>query len=61
MCIEVDEKRRVDAKELRVHTQGEGSDADSSMRSRAHCYTTTYHFECNAGLTTMDVIVGFPA
>ena len=25
------------------------------------CYTTTYHFECNAGLTTMDVIVGFPA
>ena len=25
------------------------------------CYTTTYHFECNAGLTTMGVIVGFPA
>jgi len=24
------------------------------------CYTTTYHFECNARLTTMDVIVGFP-
>ena len=25
------------------------------------CNATTYHFECNARLTTMDVIVGFPA
>ena len=44
MCIEVDEKRRVDAKELQVDTQGEGSDADSSMRSRAHLVRTLYHY-----------------
>ena len=36
MGIEVDEMRLLNAKELEVDTQGEGSDADSSMLSRAH-------------------------
>ena len=61
MGVEVDETRLVDTEELVVDTQGEGSDADSSMLTWFGCYTTTYHFGCNAGLTTMDVIVGFPA
>ena len=36
MGVEVDERRQVDTEELVVDTQGEGSDADSSMQSRAH-------------------------
>ena len=36
MGVEVDKGRPVDTEELEVDTQGEGSDADSSMLSRAH-------------------------
>ena len=34
--VEVDKGRLLDTEELGVDTQGEGSDADSSRRSRAH-------------------------
>ena len=36
MVVEVDETRLVDTEELGVDTQGVGSDAGSSMLSRAH-------------------------
>ena len=44
MGVEVDETRLVDTEELVVDTQGEGSDADSSMRSRAHLVWMLYHY-----------------
>ena len=44
MGVEVDETRLLDTEEFEDDTQGEGSDADSSMRSRAHLVRTLYHY-----------------
>ena len=66
MGVEVDETRRgwlIPRSWLLIHKERE------VMRAKVcgveltwfECKTTTYHFECNAGLTTMDVIARFPA